>query len=74
MDPNNTPALEPPSGVKSDFINPYTLQPVLISISVITMLLCTLGIAARSYVRAVLLKQFDLSDCRQRLVYTWTPH
>ncbi|KAI0853541.1 hypothetical protein F5Y00DRAFT_270687 [Daldinia vernicosa] len=63
MDPKNTSALEPPSGAESNFVNPYTLQPALIIVSVLTLSICTVSIAARSYARAVILKQFDLDDC-----------
>jgi hypothetical protein len=63
MDPNNTPALDPPLGVKPNFVDPYTLHPTLIAVSVVALSLCTIGIAARSYTRVVIMKKFELDDC-----------
>ena len=41
------PALAPSSGIISDFIDPYTLKPVLIVTTGIYLTLTTLGIGAR---------------------------
>jgi hypothetical protein len=63
MDPNQIPAFEPPDGVESNFINPETQQTTLIVASVITLFLVVGGISARTYTKAAIMKQFDITDC-----------
>ncbi|OTA54202.1 hypothetical protein K449DRAFT_469621 [Hypoxylon sp. EC38] len=63
MDPNNTPSLAPPPGIEPNFSNPVTLQSKVIAVAAVTLFLCTVGISARIYTRAVILKQFDHTDC-----------
>ncbi|KAI0836355.1 hypothetical protein F5Y06DRAFT_298718 [Hypoxylon sp. FL0890] len=62
MDPNNTPALQPPPGVKPNFVNPYSSQPERITVSAICLALCIIFVGGRIYVR-VHLKMFNLDDC-----------
>jgi hypothetical protein len=62
MDPTKIPAIPPPEGVKSNFINPDSQQPQLIIASAITLFLVFVGIAIRTYVKAILMRQFDITD------------
>ena len=62
MDPNKTPALEPPPGVKSNLVDPYSQQSTLIVVSVVCIALTTIGVAARFYTRLAVFKQFDTTD------------
>ncbi|KAI0012741.1 hypothetical protein F4779DRAFT_530875 [Xylariaceae sp. FL0662B] len=62
IDPKTTPALEPPQGEVSNFIDSYSKHYIQIIVASCALFLCTAAVAARSYTRAVLLKQFDLSD------------
>ncbi|KAI1811706.1 hypothetical protein GGS20DRAFT_85960 [Poronia punctata] len=62
MDPTKIPAIPPPKGVESNFIDPESQQPQLIIASAITLFLVFLGISIRTYVKAALLRQFDLTD------------
>ncbi|KAI0013534.1 hypothetical protein F4779DRAFT_564189 [Xylariaceae sp. FL0662B] len=62
MDPSKTPALEPPLGEESNFINPESLQPRRIAASTIGLAVCMITVAGRIYVR-VLLKNFNMDDC-----------
>ncbi len=50
------PALAPPFGVTSNFVDPYTLKPVLV--------ITTLGIGARLAVRRSTSKSMLLEDCQ----------
>lgn len=62
MDLYNTPALHPPPGVESNFINPYTQQPTTIAVSVVCLAICVAAIAARSYVQWAILQSFNMPD------------
>jgi len=62
IDPTKIPAIPPPEGVEPNFINPDTQQPQLIIASAITLFLVFIGIAIRTYAKAVLMKQFDITD------------
>ncbi|KAH8163542.1 hypothetical protein CIB48_g4724 [Xylaria polymorpha] len=61
MDPNTTPAIPPPLGQESNLIDPYTMAPQRIAVSVVALLLCVLSVAGRLYAR-ILLKKFNLDD------------
>ncbi|KAI1774062.1 hypothetical protein F4818DRAFT_420727 [Hypoxylon cercidicola] len=61
MDPTNTPALPPPPGVKSNFVDPVTLQSQRIVVSTVGISISTLCVATRLYVRFKI-KKFNLED------------
>ncbi|KAI0400013.1 hypothetical protein F4802DRAFT_620395 [Xylaria palmicola] len=61
-DPYRTPALEPPDGIQSHFLDYYPIKGSQIAAVAVLLGLSTAGVAARSYTRARILKQFDLSD------------
>lgn len=62
MDPSNTPALKPPDGEHSNFVDPYSSHDGLTITASISLFICVLSVAIRIYVRTLLLRQFDLTD------------
>ncbi|RYC64322.1 hypothetical protein CHU98_g1884 [Xylaria longipes] len=62
METNQIPALPPPSGFETNFHNPQTQQPMLIVASAITLFLTLGGIGARTYTKAAIMRQFELTD------------
>ncbi|KAI0189063.1 hypothetical protein F4808DRAFT_466025 [Astrocystis sublimbata] len=62
IDPYHTPALLPPEGVESRFQDYYPVRGSQIALATFLLTLSTGGVLARSYTRARLLNQFDLSD------------
>ncbi|KAJ8065225.1 hypothetical protein OCU04_005930 [Sclerotinia nivalis] len=62
MDPNTTPALEPPMGITPDLVDPYTRQPNLIVTSVVCLTLTTVCIFIRTLTKAYLFKEMRLED------------
>ena len=57
------PALAPPVGDTSNFVDPYTLKPVLVTTTVIYVTLTTLGVAVRLAVRKRSNESMLLEDC-----------
>ena len=57
------PALTPPPGVESNFVDPYTLKPVVFVITGICITLTTFGIGARLMVRKRTNESMLLEDC-----------
>lgn len=62
------PALAPPLGVISDFVDPYTLKPVLVITTAIYITLTTFGIGARLAVRKRTNESILLEDCQYSLL------
>ncbi|KAI3340302.1 hypothetical protein F4824DRAFT_497252 [Ustulina deusta] len=62
MNPNEVPAAPAPNGAESNLINPYSQQPILVAITTVTLVISLSAIAARSYTRVVITKQFDFTD------------
>ena len=60
----NEPALAPPLGVTSNFVDPYTLKPVLIITTAVYIILTTFGIGARLAVRIRTNESMLLEDCQ----------
>ena len=58
------PALAPPLGVTSNFVDPYTLKPVLITTTAVYIILTTFGIGARLAVRIRTNESMLLEDCQ----------
>jgi hypothetical protein len=56
------PAHEPPSGIESNFMDPYTQHPTLVAVSAVCLILTTSAICIRVYTRGPILKQFDMTD------------
>ncbi|KAI3317590.1 hypothetical protein HD806DRAFT_514512 [Xylariaceae sp. AK1471] len=61
-DPYHTPALHPPDGVEPKFRDYYPVKGSQVALATVLLALCAGGVLARSYTRARILKQFDLSD------------
>ena len=63
MDPNNTPALEPPQGVHSNLQEPSSILRGRIAACSVCLTLATATIVARLYTRKFVLKNFNVEDC-----------
>ena len=68
MDPSAlavTPAVTPPPGVTSDFVNgeKYGLHSWLVATVVTCMVVSTVVVALRIFARVVVIKAVDWSDC-----------
>ena len=63
MDPNSTPALEPPKGQHSNLINPPSQLDSLIATSVICLVFAIAAIAARVFVKGYIMKKLQIEDC-----------
>ena len=58
------PSLPPPPGVKSNFVDPPNNAPILYAISYVFFGITTLGVIARLYTVAVVMKKIHLEDCK----------
>ncbi|KAI0416561.1 hypothetical protein F5X98DRAFT_375676 [Xylaria grammica] len=61
MDPNTTPGLSPPAGVEPNFVDPYSLQPQRIAVSIVGFVVLALSVIIRVYAR-VRLGKFNIDD------------
>ncbi|KAI1743158.1 hypothetical protein F4680DRAFT_409324 [Xylaria scruposa] len=61
-DPHEIPALEAPEGFHTDFDDPNSIHYQQVAVASAALAICTLTIAARTYVRARVMKKFDLTD------------
>ena len=62
-----TPALAPPPGVMSNFVNSYSLLPWIVATATVCVVLTALVLALRMFTRAVLIKTLDWTDCMSNL-------
>ncbi|KAI1264533.1 hypothetical protein F5Y18DRAFT_83557 [Xylariaceae sp. FL1019] len=62
IDPHEIPALEPPDGFHTDFNDPTSIHYVQVAVASAALAVATLAVAARTYVRARILKKFDFTD------------
>jgi hypothetical protein len=60
-DPNPA-AMEPPNGMQSNFVDPPTLMPAVIVTAAVALTLMTVCVAARAYVKAVILRKQQIED------------
>jgi hypothetical protein len=68
-DLNQTPALAPPPGLTTNFINPPTLMPAVI-VGTTIIHICTVPfILARAYVNIYIIKEFRIEDYLSYLCY-----
>ena len=58
------PALQPPPGVKSNFIDPPSLVPSAIVVESIFLPLMILAVLTRLFVRARITKELGWDDCK----------
>ena len=56
------PGLEPPPGVTPNFVNPPTLVPLGIAVLVLCLVVTTLLVAARVYIRTSLVEAWGWDD------------
>ncbi|KAI1440296.1 hypothetical protein F5Y02DRAFT_432484 [Annulohypoxylon stygium] len=61
-DISQLPALAPPAGVVSNFVDPFTFYPWILAIGIISMVLMTLAVAIRIYTKAVILRAMKHED------------
>lgn len=59
-----TPAATPPSGVQSNFVDPPSGGPVLISISSVLMAIMFMLVGLRFYVKIALRRKVTPDDCK----------
>ena len=59
----NTPAIPPPPGVVSNFIDPKTLQPSLIAVNATFLSLMLIAVVIRLYSRGVIVHAVGWDDC-----------
>ena len=58
------PALPPPLGVESNFVNPYSEAKSLYITAGVCGVLVTLAVIVRIYTKACIIKTVNLEDCR----------
>lgn len=57
-----TPALEPPEGVESNFVDPPSTHNAQIIIGSICLGICVIAVTLRTFARTMILKKFDVND------------
>ena len=62
-DPNTIPALHPPPGVTSNFVDPPMRAPATFPIAYMLFGLNTAGVVARIYTKAFVMRKMHLDDC-----------
>ena len=63
LDLSRIPALAPPPGVTPNFINPPSRAPETYPIGYTLFALTSVGVVARIYTKAVVMKKINLEDC-----------
>ena len=58
------PALPPPPGVVSNFVNPPTLGPTLIAINAVFLPLTMIAVTIRIYVKGHIIRAIGWDDCK----------
>ena len=61
---HTTPGLEPPPGVTSNLVNPYSIHRYLVATSAICLVISLSAVSARTFTKAYLLKNMQVEDCR----------
>ena len=64
MDPDNTPALEPPPGVTPNFVDPYSDAPISSAITYLFFGIATVCLVLRLFARLKIMRQMQLEDCK----------
>ncbi|EXV01936.1 hypothetical protein X797_004769 [Metarhizium robertsii] len=60
--PYDTPALKPPAGIESNFIDPPSLHAWTLSVGTTCMTIMTLAVAIRTYTKAIIIKEMRHED------------
>lgn len=63
VDLSKIPAMGPPNGVESNFVNPYSIGPKLTTLSVIFLVLMGLCVLIRFYTKIFIKHSWGLDDC-----------
>ena len=63
LDPNKTPALQPPLGVVPNFVDPPTILGPFLAGEAVMLAASTLAVSARVFTKAYVMKKVDLEDC-----------
>ena len=57
------PALEPPSGVTPNFVDPPSLQNLYLTAAIPLLVVTSLAITARIYTKSVIIRKWMPEDC-----------
>ncbi|KAI1145492.1 hypothetical protein F4825DRAFT_457442 [Nemania diffusa] len=60
---SDIPALEPPEGMTSNFINPPSIHYIHNAVAISALTVSAIAVAARTFARVKFLKKFNLDDC-----------
>ncbi|KAK8926688.1 hypothetical protein VCV18_003149 [Metarhizium anisopliae] len=60
--PYDTPALKPPAGIESNFIDPPSLHAWTLGVGTTCMAIMTLAVAIRTYTKAIIIKEMRHED------------
>lgn len=60
---SKSPALFPPKGVESNFVNPYSIGPILTRLSAIFLALMSLCVLIRFYTKIFIKHSWGWDDC-----------
>lgn len=64
LDLSSAPALKPPDGVESNFVNPESLIPILIDTTIICLCCTTFATVARLILKLRNIRSLRLEDCQ----------
>lgn len=62
VNPEDIPAIPPPEGMESNFVNPPSMYPLLLGIGITCMFIMTTAVCIRTYTKLVILKKFNHED------------
>lgn len=69
IDINTTPALRPPPGVDSNFEDPPTLMTAVVATAVVVLVLTTLFVGLRAYIKSTITRQHHAEDVLSYLAW-----
>lgn len=59
----DTPAMPPPDGLKSNFVDPPDYYALTLGIGTASMVIMVVSVYMRSYTKAIIMKDFRHEDC-----------
>lgn len=65
----NAPALEPPTGVTPNFIDPSNIRKECLGVGITFFIISTLLVFARVYTKLRIVRKFVVEDCMLRLIF-----
>ena len=60
---DNVPALQPPAGIESNFVNPASEAYMAGAVEMVLLILATMATFARLYTKLRVVRKFDPEDC-----------